>query len=155
MISEADEGHGVLNTLRQISQGRLDVLARDPTARISLGNSEGRNLRPTLIAPPAEDARGQLHFPLLRAHENIAILAVLAHDPRESGGMAERINVISNAREYPEFLHEVFPAQFNLFPESKAARAVAIRLNPPAAHDVPAACLYMGSDSLEQFRVNP
>ena len=159
MVAEAEEAHRVVHAGRQFAHAFLDPLLLHRLLLtlgivIAVRDAEGGDDRPARLAAPAKEPRGQFLFVLLRTHHDVVRLAELAHDARQDGGVAERVDVVADRRKLPEARAKIIAPELDLFPESVGAGQVAVGLDPPAAHDLPAAGAHVRVDALEERRVD-
>ncbi|OPZ86172.1 MAG: hypothetical protein BWY76_01066 [bacterium ADurb.Bin429] len=154
VVAHAVEGHGVGDAVGQVT-GRIAQMPFVHVApgAVAAGDAEHQHLRAVIEPPPAEEARRQRHLVLLRAHHHVVALPRRAHNARQGGGVAKTVHVVRHLWKHAEAVEEVALSQFDLPLEGEAAGKIAVRLNPPAAHQRPASAGDMRLDALQQRRV--
>ena len=89
----------------------------------------------------------------VRAHEHIGIIMPFFENLHQAASVTEGVEVHAGFDSHAEFFPKIFIAHFHLTDKGFPRRHQAIRLNIPAAHNLPFACLHQFFDSLEKFRL--
>ncbi|MNC23704.1 hypothetical protein D3C75_717360 [compost metagenome] len=89
---------------------------------------------------------------LIRAHKDVRVVTRLLHNLHQPPAVAEGIEIDCRRRPYAELFAEITPARQHLACERFARRHVAVRLQIPAAHDMPSALPHQPLDAGEQRR---
>ena len=87
------------------------------------------------------------------AAEDVRVVPALGHDLHEPTRVTKGIEVDRRRGLGAELVSEVLPAREDLSDEGLARRHVAVRLEKPAAHDVPLLLLHEPLDPSEQSRL--
>ena len=103
---------------------------------------------------PPEHLAGKGFLLGLRPKEDIGFQACLGQQLRERGRVAERVHVAPDGRNRPEAVAQETLRVQGLADEGFPVWEVAIRFDPPAAHDDETALFYVSSDPGKQLRVD-
>ena len=138
MVAHPVEAHELLTRCLELrcAPPHVDfkVLSRTP---IRVEYAKDQHLRAVVGLPP-ECVTGKHLLFWFRAHEYVGAQSTLLEDLRQHGVMAEAIGGVANARGPAEPGHEVALSVETLPHERFASGDVAVRFDPPPAHDHPA-----------------
>ena len=104
----------------------------------------------TVVANPCEIIGGHGAVVLFRAGNDVAVVSGLPEKLDKAAGVPERVEIDGGAGVHSELLTEPAATDQHLPHEGFPGRHVAVRLDLPPAHDVPASGLDQTADSFEQ-----
>ena len=129
----------------------FDLAPGPAAARIVMGfRPRGQDFG-AVIARPDESVGGKGGVLGIRAAEQVGRIAAPGQDLDKSAGVAERIQVGGGLDVHAEPVPEIALPEEDLADERFAARHVAVRLEEPAAEDVPLLGLDETPDAVEQL----
>src|SRR5581483_7907966 len=140
VVSDAVEDGELVEVRRQRGERALDVVAEVLARRaVLVRDAVGGDGRAVRRLPPEERSRHGRVLLRLRPQEDIRVHALAAQDLRQRRVVAERVEVRAGRRGDAEAVEQVALAVEALPDERLTGRDVAVRLDPPAADDLPAA----------------
>ena len=146
MVAHAVEAHG--NAVAALD---LDGTAADMLLDLSwpgavlIGDPVGSHLG-AVPGHPAESLPLQSLFVAARAHEHIIVHAGFFQDLRQHPMMAEAVHAVARVGGHAEFFPEIALGIQPLADKGFPAGYIAVRLDPPAAHNDPSAFPYPFAD---------
>jgi len=153
VIAHAVEAHKLVQRGLHLSGAAADVMIQLlAPGQVLERDAEGQHPRAVIRLPPEQAARQALlvgHG----AQEGVVVQPALLEDLRQRPAVAEAVDVEADARRDAELLLEVTLPDQALADERLAAGDVAVRLDPPAAGDLPAPFGHALPDLLEHGRI--
>ena len=102
---------------------------------------------------PVEQLGGQHHLVRAGAHEHVAVRSRVPQQHRQRRGVTKRVDVVADTGADAELLREIALPVQRLPDEGFTRGDVAVRLNPPAIDDDPAALCDVVRNAREQRRI--
>jgi hypothetical protein len=153
VVADAVEHHQLRRVRRQLREGLVDLVAEvGARTAVLVRDPVGEHARAVRRLPP-EGRAGQRHLVRAGPHEDVRVDARPAQQFRQRGVVPEGVDVAADGRGDVELLPQVALGVQRLPDERLAAGQVAVRLDPPAADDLPAPVRDPLGDRVEQVRV--
>ncbi len=138
VVAHPVEEHQRLAGVVQFGRQDFHVVLQVAAPRgVRIGDAESQHAAAVVGLPP-ENPPGQLFFVRRGAHEHIIRHAALLEDLRQHAVVAETVHAVTHRAGQPKFLFEIALAVQPLAHERLARRDIAVRLDPPAAGQLPA-----------------